>query len=262
MTLTTTQLAREYGGVLVAKPRNRLRRTFVTLLLVSIFAGAAAQQEAQTGETWDLVYLGESWLPDASREYATLMGNDLGITVQPSYQHPSFASPPLGALQQQLYLLDVVKDAEVITIHLDPHYPGASGYCEEAGGDQAYPLSAEEFRAQVDAFLAELTNRADPQETIIRIVTSAVLPVVKTVWLERDLFEECLAGWMELNEQWDEGAAAYGIPVVDTLTAWNGPDGLEDAPPEYFSDGGHLSAEGYAAVAELMRALGYAPLAP
>jgi len=72
-----------------------------------------------------------------------------------------------------------------------------------------------------------------------------VLPHLRKLWAERGVEADYVAAWIELNDQWRAGAAAYGFPVVDVQAAWNGPDGKIEVPREYFvDDGGHLSPEG------------------
>ena len=112
--------------------------------------------------------------------------------------------------------------------------------------------------------MSRVQNHDDVVEAAVElgfVTEEAALPHFKALWAERGVEEACLAGWMDLNAQWKEGAAAVGIPSVDFVAAWNGPDGAGDAPREYFvGDGGHLSQQGARAAADVLREAGYGPL--
>jgi hypothetical protein len=230
------------------------------VVVAGLPAMSAAGQEAtdSTGETWDIVYIGASWLPEATRLLGEDIKADMGVDVafaQRNEQIVRFATRKLQSGQW-----DIVKDAEVIVVSLTETTDGA-GYCLDSRDEAPYPTTPERFRADIDAFLSELTQRADPKSTIIRVTEQAALPHFKALWAERGVEEACLAGWMDLNAQWKEGAAAVGIPSVDFVAAWNGPDGAGDAPREYFvGDGGHLSQQGARAAADVLREAGYGPL--
>lgn len=52
----------------------------------------------------------------------------------------------------------------------------------------------------------------------------------------------------------------HNIPVVDSYSTLNGPDGDVHYADKYTTDGVHFNAEGYAIVAQLHQELGYEPL--
>ena len=67
-----------------------------------------------------------------------------------------------------------------------------------------------------------------------------------------------------LNQQIIEVAGLYGIPVARVYLDFNRPEGDQDPGEKgYISDDGmHNSDAGLRRMAELLRELGYAPLAP
>lgn len=224
--------------------------------LFGVMPGALAAE----GEAWDLVYIGDSWLPEASRIFGQHIEADLGVEVRMWQRNAARALFATSKMKNGEW--ELLRDAEVIVVHLDGPTSVEGGFCLNVDGERGYGIEPEAFRAEADAFLSELTRLADPETTIIRIGLIAILPGMVDLWAERDVVEECTAGWIALNQQWTDAAAAHGIATVDVLAAWNGPDGTRDAPVSYFRDEiGHMSDEGAAAAAALMRAMGYAPLA-
>ena len=59
-------------------------------------------------------------------------------------------------------------------------------------------------------------------------------------------------------------AAQNNIPVADVYTDFNGPNGDQDMGEKgyLFSDGSHANNAGALRMAELLRELGYEPMAP
>jgi hypothetical protein len=240
--------------------RNRSITGFAAAAVLVGMSAIPAGASDQSPEKWEIVYIGTSWLPEATRLFGEDIEADLGVDVTLGQRNEGDVGFAARKLRDGQW--DIVKDAEVIVVSIY-ETTRTPGYCTDASGDTPFRVPPERFRADIDAFLSELTRLANPETTLIRLSTQAVLPHFRELWAERGVEADCVAAWIELNDQWRAGAAAYGIPVVDVQAAWNGPDGKIEAPREYFvDDGGHLSPEGARAAADLMRETGYAPRAP
>jgi hypothetical protein len=225
------------------------------LSLVSPNAPASAQDE------WDLVYIGQSGMPEVTRLYGERIEADLGVSVR-MWQRNS-ALIPFATIELKSGEWSIVDDAEIVIVNMSTEFGRREGVCLDTQTEALYPQTPGELRAEIDDFLAELTRHVDPANAIIRIALLPINPGYKSIWIERDVVGECAAGKIALDEQWIEAAANYGIPVMNALVAWNGTDGKQDAPEEYYYNDSHhaLTAEGSAKIAELLRAVGYAPLA-
>jgi hypothetical protein len=225
----------------------------VVLSLVSLNAPASAQDE------WDLVYIGQSGLPEATRLYGERVAADLGVSVRMRQLNTSLI--PFATIQLKNGQWSIVDDAEIVVVSMSQEFGRREGLCLDTRTTALYPQTPGELRGEIDDFLAELTRHVDPSKAIIRIALYPIWPLFKSIWVERDVVDECAAGKIALDEQWIEAAAEYGIPVVNALVAWNGPDGKQDAPDAYHTSHGFLTPEGNAKFAELLSAAGYAPLA-
>lgn len=244
-----------------------IMRRDLAMVLAAVFFGLVsgapvlAQTVEASNEKWQLVYIGDSWLPRAAQFFGERIETDLDVEVSTTQRNAGVLAFATSAMRNGQW--NVLKNTDVVVVHIDGPTSVEGGYCLDVMGDRAYGVEPAAFRAEVEAFLAELTRLANPESTIIRIGLIAIMPKMRGLWSERGVSEDCTARWIELNKQWTAAAAAYGVTTVDVLAAWNGPDGRSDAPLSYFSDDvGHLTDEGAMAVVELMREKGYAPLAP
>jgi hypothetical protein len=238
-----------------------LSRGAALLLCMSVIPPFAKASPSSTDQKWSIVYIGSSWLPEATRLFGEDIKSDLGVDVSLRQLNVERLAVAADKLRQGKWEWAAVKNADVIVVSVTEHH-GSPGFCTDTTSDTPYAMTPEQYRTKIDGFLSALIRRASPKTTIIRITTQAVLPHFRELWRERGVEKQCLAGWMELNAQWKEAAASFGVPVVDVLAAWNGKDGARDAPRAYFGDdGGHLSEAGSRAAAELLRSDGYAPLA-
>ena len=234
---------------------------FVAFLVFAPVAPAFAQQGQQENEL-DMVYLGASWMQRAAFLFSQDAATDLGVKVNFWQRNAggqvAIATAKLAAGGQW----DIVDDADILLIMLTGNFGRRVGYCLDTPSEEPFSESPEQLRKEVEAFLAELDRNVDLTRTMVRIGLPAVKPHFKAQWVERDLVAECGREWNALLDQWREAAPGYGIPVIDVTRAWNGSEAILDSPAELFvADLVHLNEQGAEAVAELIRAGGYAPLA-
>lgn len=212
------------------------------------------------GDAYEMVHIGASQMGGVARVYGARLGEDLGVSVQVWYRNANHSGAAAFLASAQGKIVD---DADIVFVGMLPVAGHYEGYCLDSETDQPFNQTPQELRADIDGFLAELVQHADPAQKIVRIVLMDYAPRWKAMWEERGVVEDCAAAFMARNAQWTEAAAGYGIPVIDLTAAWFGPDGLGTAPEGYVMTSltGNLTPEGEAAAAELVRAVGYAPLA-
>jgi lysophospholipase L1-like esterase len=117
-------------------------------------------------------------------------------------------------------------------------------------------------KANYTAIIEEILTLTNKDETIIRTQTYDN-PFVNR-WKEQGSFEERKPMFDRWNEQIIEIAAIYDIPVARVYLDFNGPNGDQDPGDKGFvaADGMHNNDAGARRIAELLRELGYEPLAP
>ena len=216
----------------------------VLLFCLSALPVSAKEPPSPDGK-WTVVYVGGSWLPDATRMFSEYLTQDLGVgAIFTERRNYALLAPATQSLDSGSRNWDVLSDAQVIVVHIE-EATDTPGYCTDTAAETPYRTTPGAYRRDIDAFLTALTKHASPKETAIRVATHAALPHFRGLWRERGVEEQCLAGLMELNAQWKDAAASFGVQVVDVFAAWNGADGARDAPRKYFGmDGGHLSEAG------------------
>jgi lysophospholipase L1-like esterase len=200
--------------------------------------------------------------------YADYLEEDLGVTITVNNQAASGSrtNELLMSLQWDGVLRDAISEAEVITIWIgwnDMWYfvPNRFANNQCANGQNldldCVREGASKLVANIDAILGEIVSLRSTNDTLIRIVDECNVLVKE--WQEAGVFEEVKGPGFE---EWSQGivnaAAKYGIPVVHTYAALNGPRGDEPVPAELLlADGIHFTAEGHILVADLHRELGY-----
>lgn len=210
---------------------------------------------AVPAEVWDYVALGSmaasSTFPDL---YAAYIEADLGVKVK--VQNLGSRSETDGTLLWKLQKDEIVRakvsEAEVVTVWT-------------AAKDVFYGLTwplldcepkVEALRETLGPIIAEILALRAGQRTIVRL-----LEYYNWVGLlrQKGLLEKKLPCFEALNELVHQVGSQYGVAVAPVAEAFNGPEGDHD-PGEYgYIDdlGFFLSPEGDAAVADLLREVGY-----
>jgi lysophospholipase L1-like esterase len=85
-----------------------------------------------------------------------------------------------------------------------------------------------------------------------------------SVWREHGVYNECMRCWENYNETIHQAAAAHNVPIAHVYDAFNGSNHDEDPREKGYIgyDGIHTSDQGKQVIADLLRDLGYEPVAP
>lgn len=232
----------------------------------------AATAIAESGDTtWDMVVLGDSllaedWgtLPEA---YAARIEEDLGIEVE--IQNWAVGGETTRSLlfnvQRYPWCRDPLQEAEVILIsagggdlpRMEKRFFG--GECGGADNQDCLRQQLEESEENWDALLTEITSLADPRETLIRPIIPGVLEYFARVYKSQPEDVEVYNSYVvALYEHMAQSSAERGIPVLDLYAMHDGPN-ADPSLPEIAGtgDGVHVSNEGDAVIADLLRDLGY-----
>jgi len=233
----------------------------------------------EVGESWDYVALGDS-TPDCFgvklsecyvNLYAEHIERDLGVevTVHNWAVGGAGVSYILDALRTNQELRDAISEAEVITIwawwgnDLGRELSWYNtGYCGGEDNLDCIREAVPSVKANFDAMIAEILSLRSTTDTIIRIANVGN-PFVDE-WKEQGIFED-LKSLIDdvIVEHMIQSASKHDIPIVDSYSVLNGPNGDQPIDPRYSqADGVHLNAAGHALLAELHRELGYEPLGP
>ena len=183
------------------------------------------------------------------------------LNVKVNLRNLSVGGQTTGALLRMLddeEVRNLISEAQVVTlvIMMDDIYSCSVG--DKDCVDEKLTIARANYTAIIEAILA-LTV---PGETIIRTQTFDNPFVNK--WKEEGDFDERKPTIDRLNQQIIDVASLYNIPVARVYLDFNGPNGDQDPGEKGYisSDGMHNSDAGIRRMAELLRKLGYAPLAP
>lgn len=104
----------------------------------------------------------------------------------------------------------------------------------------------------------------DPRETLIRPIIPGVLEYYARVYKDQPEDVDTYNSYViALYEHMAESCADSGIPVLDLYQLYDGPNADPNAPEiSTTGDGVHVSDEGDAVIADLLRELGYHPISP
>jgi lysophospholipase L1-like esterase len=232
---------------------------------------------AERGDaTWNLVVLGDSLVAkDMSvlpERYAAHLEKDLGIEVE--IQNLAVGGETTGSLlanvQKYPWYREPLQGAEIILISVGGgDLPGMEtrffgGECGGADNQDCLRQQLEESQANWDALLAEIASLTSPGETLIRPIIPGLLDYYARAYQDRP---EDVAVYnsfvVALYEHMARSCAESGIPVLDLYQMYDGPHAEPDLPEiAGTGDGVHVSDEGDAVIAGLLRALGYDPVNP
>jgi lysophospholipase L1-like esterase len=245
----------------------------------------SAPSASPSGRSYTLVALGGS-IPYAGPNcdncvsfvdvFADDMTKDTGlpVTVHNWTIPGSTSADLLDALRANALVRQAVTGADIVTVtigHNDTPWNVANDPCD---GEREYPDAqwtayaepcvatwAAEYGRNLDAILAEIRTLRDGASTMVRVTNdyndiigdptaSAGADGPTRTVLDASTRTACAA------------ARRAGALCADVYHAFNGPKGTRDAGPLLASDHTHPSQSGQDLIAELLRRLGYEPLAP
>lgn len=235
---------------------------------------------AERGETtWDLVALGDSTPTgygvgaDHSyvQVYAGYIEEDLGIDVVVhnwATNRTQTVADWVEAVRNNEELREDLRNAEVITMWLGWHDVihsigiGRGGPCYKRAdevdvdclGKVTNPMQ-EEF----DKLLSEIVSLASPDETLILIADVGIPSFFVARWKEYGTLDVLKRHSYEVWRDYIiRTAGKHKVHVVYTYEVVNGPNGDQEAPPEYMqSDGLHFNEQGHKLLADIHRKVGY-----
>jgi len=235
-------------------------------------AAAAESNDA----TWNLVVLGDSLvaedysvLPEA---YAAYLEEDLGVDVE--IQNLAVGGETTASLlanvQKYPWYREPLQEAEVILISvgggdlpcMEDRFFG--GECGGADNQDCLRQQLEESQANWDALLAEIASLASPGETIIRPIIPGILEYFAHAYQDQPQDVAAYNSYVAaLYEHIARSCAESGIPALDLYQMYSGPRADPNLPEiAGTGDGVHVSDEGDAVIAGLLRELGYDPVNP
>jgi lysophospholipase L1-like esterase len=212
---------------------------------------------------WHYVALGDSeavccGLRSYPQYYAEFIEQDLNVKVNlRNFGGAGTSDELLERLGTEPYQ-DAISEAQVVTIVITMNdllsCPQGNRECAEERLTTAM--------ANYAAILEEILALRSTSDTIIRAQTYDN-PFVNR-WKEQGVLEERKSMLDRWNQRIIEIATKYDIPVARVYQDFNGPDGDQDPGGKGYvsTDGLHNSDAGVRRMAELLRELGYEPLAP
>ncbi len=223
---------------------------------------------------WDMVVISDSVLEiggsvGVAADYASWIEKDLGVDVRVRsfFFGGATSGYVLEKLRSDTSLRDAVAAADVILFavpmgeakELCPW--NAAAYKPAPGSLAEYEACASKFAASygadAEAIVGEIVSLRSPADALIRAIDMYQLfyPAYQAMGLGPVIHDM----WVELNAGLTHAAAAYGIPVAKVYATIMGPDGTTDpvAAGDVQREQLHLTKQGVAKVALLLRALGY-----
>jgi len=214
---------------------------------------------------WDLVVLGDSDMALSYKFYGPLFEEDLGISIRVHDKTRDPTLTPLTELRENDELRSLISEAEIVIFNVPLVFGGAGGACwdhslsfEEAG---CFRISVEDYLALTLEMIQEIKNLVGPDGAMIRLQNGFV-PL--RYWEGNPYLQDRLGKCVECYATYWEAQARLaeeeGIPIVDVLTLFHGPERDQD-PYElgYFfdSDPHHVNFEGAKAISKLYQSIGY-----
>jgi lysophospholipase L1-like esterase len=235
----------------------------------------AATAVAESGDTtWEMVVLGDSLVADdygvLPEAYAARIEEDLGVEVE--IQNLAVGGETsrslLANVQKYPWYREPLQGAEVVLIsvgggdlpRLEKRFFG--GECGGADNQDCLRQQFEESQANWDALLDEIASLADPSETLIRPIIPGILEYYARVYKDQPEDVEVYNSYVvALYEHMARSCREQGVPVLDLYALYDGPNADPSLPKiAGTGDGVHVSDEGDAVIAGLLRELGYAPI--
>jgi lysophospholipase L1-like esterase len=191
--------------------------------------------------------------------YAEFIEQDLDITVNLlNLGSSGLASDELLSRLGTEYYRDAISQAQVVTVVITMNDLLLCGQGDRECAEEKLAASM----ANYTAIIEEILRLTSAEHAIIRTQTYDN-PFVNE-WKERGVFEERKSMLDRWNGQLVEIATQYNIPVARVYRDFNGPNGDQDPGDKGYisTDGMHNNDTGARRIAQLLRELGYEPLAP
>lgn len=232
---------------------------------------------ATTPSGWTMVTISDSALGTArgpadvaaADAYAAWIQQDLGvqITVHPFYYGGSTSGFVLEKVRSDESLRAALGSADVIVFDVpigalkDLCPWDAARYAPAPGTPAEYSACgakmATSYAADSDAIVAEIVSLRSPADALIR--TTDLWDFFYPTFQRMGLGSVTHDVYLAINAGLVRAAAARGIPVAQAHSRFMGPDGMTDpvAAGDVQSDELHLTDQGVATLARLLRELGY-----
>ncbi len=251
-------------------------------LIVGCTAGApqgiARQMPKGPDAVWHLVVIGDGSLWGLANAFAQQIEKDVGVKVVP--EDWAIANLRAGTVLQLLQtgetpssasggLPDALKDADVVVMSVVPQgsvvpeKPLDLNGCFYASAPKSCgPETFEKWTSDLETIWGEILRLRAGSPTILRAM-DRYNPLVAP-WKQNGVFEACTQCWVNMSDAARKAAAAYNIPFLSLLDAFDGPNHDEDPRLKGYigSDGIHPSDAGTQYIAELLSKMGYEPVTP
>ena len=228
-----------------------------------------ASMVSEGAEVWDLLYIQDSLGFQVAELYGTLAVQALGVEVNVHDR----AIGDLSAVSVLAWLrdeasvwTDLVRDAEIIVFFANPNGSGTTtdiGICISASPLEREPpahYSDEDWRPYrdvLDEIYAEIWKLREAEPVVLRAV-DFYNPAISD-WRQAGIEPECTAALEAMNGTIREVAEANGATVVSVYDLFNSAEHDQDPREKGYigPDGLHATAEGAAAIADALAAVGF-----
>jgi len=254
---------------------QRLIAPFLALCLSACGGGGSERPPTGSGSTWDYVALGDSlafgvganqagYVPRYRDHIVADTGHQVELT---NLGVPGWTSTDLfDAVRNEQRFRDAISEAEVVTWDIGGNDMLAArtrylnGTCGGSDNQDCLRETVARFRTNWDGIMAEIKSLRSAGSTILRTM-DIYNPFVAALKASGD-FDELKPYLEQVNAHIAQSAQANQVPVARVYEAFNGPNGEADAAAKGYisNDLLHPDDDGYRAMGELLRALGYGPL--
>jgi lysophospholipase L1-like esterase len=256
--------------------RRRSRGSRIAALIgLSLFAysGCSHGTTSANGLTWDYVALGDSIAagqPGARyvETFAEHIRQDTGAIVGvTNLGMPGWTSGDLLAALRRQDFRQALRGAEVITLNIGTNDLASArdqfvtGTCGGSDDERCLRTTVRDVEDNWDAIVELILELRSPRETIIRMMD--VYEFLVDEDKANGTFPLFHAYLDEVNTHIASLAERHAIPLASVHLAFNGPEGDEEPSEKglLLPDGVHPNVKGTIAIADLLRGLGYDPLA-
>lgn len=254
----------------------------VPLLILFLVSFASAQEQwkyAALGDSLATGYLSaEGYVPKYQQYLQT--DNGVSVTLYNLGQNGWTSANLLNALRTDFVFQNAVSQSQVVTwdIGLNDFKNARSRYksrkCGGKDNQDCLRSAVATFKSNWDGILIEILSRRSVSNTVIRTMD------IYDPWVQADKATNTFADNREpvesrgndfqvlkfyldqINNHIASTASNHFIPYAQVYAAYNGANGDEDPITKGYiaSDGLHPSTAGHQAMANLLRALAYAPV--
>jgi lysophospholipase L1-like esterase len=252
----------------VARWLGRIVVILMVVALVSCGTGGGS-----TSGNWKYVALGDSLAVGliAQSGYVTRYAvdiksdKDMGVSVQNLGQSGWTSTDLLNSLRNDGSVRSAVQSADVVTWDIGgndlarAYEAFVSGSCGGSDNQQCLRDAVATFETNWDGIMSEIRSLTDPSKVIVR--TMDIYNPFVAEQLAAGNFDQTEPYLDEVNAHIQNSAQQNGILWAQVHTAFNGSSGRDDPDAKgYLSfDHFHPNDTGHGAIADALRALGYAP---